>query len=290
MAISTLDQNTSLILANQNNDFTQSQLEANPQTAALAVPFAEFRAVRLTPTLLLELNLQYGVALAKARAVFADTILNNLVKKLDGALWMITHGDTTAPLYEKYFGEQRPHEVIAPLLGPQLETMRAWIPSLLASPHATLQAIGAEIQAAVAVADDTVTKRKEAEDKLSDFSETGERAQTIEAYNALRKATWGKLGEMQHQNPALPSGFADSFFLHEARKRDDRLSSAQIQAKLASLEEDVALWNQKLQKALDREREESVEATARAARETELAEKRKQAEALAAEIKKLEGK
>ena len=59
---------------------------------------------------------------------------------------------------------------------------------------------------------------------------------------------------------------------------------------VSALEEDLATWKAKLDKALAREQKDADDAAASAAREAELAEKRRQADALAAEIKRLEGK
>ena len=59
---------------------------------------------------------------------------------------------------------------------------------------------------------------------------------------------------------------------------------------MSALEEDLATWKAKLDKAVAREQKDADDAAASAAREAELAEKRRQADALAAEIKRLEGK
>lgn len=288
MAVQTFEHDAPFAVLNHNNDVTQSRLEANPLTAALGAAFADFRVQRLIPVYLTELQRDHAVEQAKAQMLRADNVLDGLVKKLDHAVLILVGNDRSAALYQKYFGAQRPFEVTAPLLGPQLDTMRGWIPSLLASPHATLQAIGAEIKAAVAAADAAVAAKKAAEEAQADFWSTGDRAQMVDAYNALRKATFGKLGEIQHQNPQLPANFPDAFFLHEIRKRDDKLSADQIQEKIDALREDLAAWQKKLEKAQAREQAEAESKTEQAAKTAALADKRKQAEALAAEIKKLE--
>lgn len=289
MAVQTLDRDAAFSLVQNHTDVTQSRLEANPLTAALAAPFADFRKNRFVPTFLASLVIDYAVAQGRAQVFYTDTVLNGLVQKLDHALLILVKNDRSAPLYQKYFGQQRPSDVVAPLLGPQLETMRDWISSLLAQPHASLQAIGAEIKAAVAAADAAVQVKKGAEGAQSDFAQSGDRAQMIDAYNALRKSTFGKLGEIQHQNPQLPTNFPDTFFLHEMRKRDDKLSAEQIQGKIDAMKEDLATWQKKLEKAQAREQAEADEKAQQAAAAAALADKRKQAEALAAEIKKLEG-
>jgi hypothetical protein len=289
MPVQTIDSNAPLGFIKIEIDTTRSRLEVNPLTAALAAPFTVFEAQTWLPVHHKEMDLDYALTLAKARVTYADDTLNALVKKLDGALLMITNKDRGAPLYQLYFGAQRPFEVNAPLLGPQLETMRGWIPSLKTSTHDPLQTIGAEIEAAVTAADAAVLARADAENAQLAFRTTGERTALVDAFNALRKSTYGKLGEIRHQHPELPNDFADGFFRHETKRRDDKLSSEQIQAKIDALHEEEAGWKAKLEAAIARE---TAEASAKQQEETRLvalAEKKKQAAALAAEIKKLEG-
>src|SRR5262249_4654518 len=147
----------------EEDNLTRSTLEANPLTAPLALPLADFIDQVWEPAHLKEISLDYNLSQATARVLYADSALNGLVKKLDSALLMLTNKDRTAPMYVLYFGAQRPFEVAAGILGPQLETMRGWIGLLSASQDKTLQAIGDEIQAAVTVADAAVSAKAAAE-------------------------------------------------------------------------------------------------------------------------------
>jgi hypothetical protein len=134
MAISTIPNDAPLSSIKEQDGHTRSSLEANPLTAALAVPFADFIVQVWEPAVHQEQALEYGITLATAKQVYADDVLDGLVKKLDSALLMITNKDRTAPLYVQFFGAQRPFEVARGVLGLQLETMRSWIPLLSGSP------------------------------------------------------------------------------------------------------------------------------------------------------------
>jgi hypothetical protein len=60
-----------------------------------------------------------------------------------------------------------------------------------------------------------------------------------EAFNAFRKSLYGKLGDMQHANPALGSGWAESFFMHEAA---DEPTVLELERKIAAAEVDLERW------------------------------------------------
>lgn len=288
MAIQTLPTDLPLLVINTQNGVTQARLEVNPLTAGLAVPFSDFRTQRWVPVFLQEVNLHVAVAQAKARIQFIGRKLDGLVNKLDATLQVITGKDTSAPVYQQFFGAHPPFEVCKPEIEPQLKTMRGWIDQLAILPQPELQNLGAEIASAVNDADQAVNLQTDAVAALHAFETTGERVKMIEECNALRKSTYGELGKILHQHPELPSGFADAFFLHETRKRDDKLSSQHIQDKIDALQGDVDAWKDKLAAALAREKAEADAKAQKAAKEAELAGKKKQAEALAAEIKKLE--
>jgi hypothetical protein len=291
MAIVTISNDDPLSFIKEEDNITRSNLEANPLTVSLAVPFSNFLTQTWQPVRLKEEALEYALALATARILYADSVLNGLVKKLDSALLMITNKDRTALLYVQFFGAQRPFEVAAGVLGPQLEKMRNWVPLLAASPHATLKAIGTEIESAVAMADAAVKAKATAESDLLMFETTGERAQLIDAYNALRKSTYGELGKIKHQHPELPNDFADTFFRHESKRAEDRMSLDQLQTKIDTVAAQLAVLEKKRQAML-----EKMKADADAKIELErkqkldaLEAKKKEREALDAHIAKLEG-
>src|SRR5262245_51810975 len=112
MSISTITNDHPLLFIKEQDDHTRSNLEANPLTAALAIPLADFITLVWQPAVTQEQALEYGIALAAAKEVYADDVLNGLVRKLDSALLMLTKKDRTAPLYVQFFGAQRPFEVV----------------------------------------------------------------------------------------------------------------------------------------------------------------------------------
>jgi len=139
MSLPTLPPDITLVtLKDDEDNFSRSKLEAHPLTVTLAVPFTNFINTVWQTAFLRELQLDYDLALASARIHQADRVLNTLVKKVDTTLLLITNKDRTAPLYVQFFGHQRPFEVAAGILGPQLETMRGWVPLLQGSSHTSL--------------------------------------------------------------------------------------------------------------------------------------------------------
>ncbi|MFO0590895.1 MAG: hypothetical protein U0441_25350 [Polyangiaceae bacterium] len=291
MAISTISNDTTLSSIKEEDNHTRASLSAHPLTAALAAPYATFISQTWEPVVSQERALEYALAFATARVLYADSVLNVLVHKLDSALLMLTGKDREALLYTRYFGDKRPFEVALGVLGPQLETMRGWIPDLMApQQQPLLQAIGAEIQAAVADADSAVAAKLAADNAITAFRSTGPRAQLVSEYNALRKQTYGALGKMRHEHPELPSDFADSFFRHDMSRNLDRLSAEQLQAKIDA----VTAQKNALEKKRDaRLAQQKAEADAKAAVEQKqiaaaLDAKKKQKAALDADIAKME--
>jgi hypothetical protein len=291
MAIVTLANDILLLSIKEEDDLTRSRLEVNPLTAALAVPFAAFMAQRWQAVFLQEHALSYELALATASVLHQDRTVKGLVKKLDSALLMVTGKDRAAPLYTRFFGRMPAHEVAACPLGPRLETMRGWPQDLSSSPHEVLQAVGAEMEAAVAAAFAAMVAKRAAEAAARAFELTGERAQLVDAYNALRKETYGALGKLRHQHPGLPADFADSFFRHEKNRGLRRKSPEELKARIDALAAQKAALEKKLKEALELEtaRSDAKRAAEQEQKQAALAARRREKEALDAAIAKMEG-
>ncbi len=288
MALPTLANDTTLVAINDEDRFTRCNLQVNPVTTALAAPFATFIGTNWRTALLLEIQLEDDLALASARILQADRVLNVLVKKVDTTLLLLTNKDRAAALYIQFFGQQRPFQVAAGILGPQLETMRGWVSLLLGSSHDALKALGAEVDQAVKEADAAVAAKKAAENALLVFATTGEGRKLIDDYNALRKSTYGELGKLQHQNPDLANDFADSFFRHESRRNDDKLSPEQLKQKIEGLAVQQETLQKKLEAALVRQKAEMDQKEAEEQLRVELEAKKREREELNAAIKKME--
>jgi hypothetical protein len=287
MPIETFPNNKSLDYIKWNDNTTRSNLQANPLTSSLAEAFADFMAQRWQPTYLKELSLEYALSLASARAAYAHGVLNGLVKKLDGALFVVTKNRGSL-LYQQYFGAKRPHEVIDMRLEAQVEVMRGFIASLQASKVTALAALGDEIKTAVEAAETAVKGRDDAQSTLRTFRLTGERAQLVADYNALRKKTYGELGKIRHEHPELPNDFAETFFHHRKRTTEETLSPEEMSTKIEELKAQQAALEEQRAAAIAEQKHQEEEAAKLAQKQAALEEKKKEKEALEAEIKKME--
>lgn len=168
------------------------------------------------------------------------------------AVLLETKNDRKAPLFLLYFGAKRPHELKRPVLGGQLETMRGWIHSLLASSNPVLAALGARVAHQVAAADVAVASQAKAEQQNRDFRTIGARKGLLDSLNAIRKAIYGKLSELPHASPAehLPATFAEPFFRHDSGGKSAPVTSAELAKQVSDLQSQLAAAEAQLAKAL----------------------------------------
>jgi len=292
MGVPTIDYDTSLELVLDELVYTRARLKAHPLTAALAADFDAFQP-KWMAVFTQEIGLRAERQDAAAQVIAADDDLDDLSDGLSKALLIVTKGNRGDLLYKLYYGDKRPSDVKRPTLGPQLDRMRGWIPSLLTSPHAMLTDYGAQIQDKVAVADNAVAAASSADQKSRAFRTVGERKVLVDDFNALRKATYGKLAEMPHTQPAakLPASFADRFFRHEAWTAPEKpATSAEIAAKIAAKQAEIDALQAELAKTKAGE-EAAAQAQAKAQADAEaLAAARKAAEDAAAKVAELEAK
>lgn len=211
-----------------------------------------------------------------------DAVVNNLL--------IVTGGDRSDKLYVHYMDDLSPAELKNPVLEEELETVRFWIPSLMASPHANLAALAPILQKQVAMADKAKIVLGQATQALKDFREVGGRKELVDQINAERKSTYGELGNLVHTNPQLMLGndFPDRFFLHEQRRR--KLSSKELKVKLDAAKDAIAELEARI---VQTEAEEKAAADKKAKRKAKeqakkLAEAQKKAVEAAAAVAALE--
>src|SRR5262249_22791734 len=112
----------------------------------------------------------------------------------------------------------------------------------------------------------------------------------VDAFNALRKSTYGELAVMPHQNPAamLPADFADRFFQHTPHTGVSAMTSAKdVQARIDTLKKETTYAEARLAdlqaKAAEKEAlkkaKADAEAAVREAKKTEAEAKQKTREA-----------
>ena len=137
-------------------------------------------------------------------------------------------------------------------------------------------------------ADAAVKAKDDAESTLRAFRLTGERAQLVADYNALRKLTYGELGRIRHKHPELPNDFADTFFRHQKKPSKDKLSLEAMDARIDELKAEQAALEERREALIAEQKYEEEEAEKRAAKQAAIEAKRKEREALEAEIRKME--
>jgi len=225
--------------------YTLVRCEARPLTAGLAPSFVALLGdVNQTS----DQERQHTLTVLRAEELVAltDEDIDVTVDAVVNTILTITGGDRDHDLYRHYLGHQRPRDLKLPIHGDELTTVRAWVPSLLTSPHPGLAALGPVLQLRVGNADDAIAERQQAAQALKDFRQLGPRRALVDKINARRKATYGDLGEIAHSNPQanLPADFADRFFRHEHRRRrkatvkelTEKLAAAQAVAKKLEIE------------------------------------------------------
>ena len=195
---------------------TEIFLRGSPLTAALAPPIAALRA-ELPQIRTQQSDQEDAVHAHEASAVFIDDDCNALVDDTKVLALAEVKGNYQAPLYRQLFAGMSPSQVKRPTLGDQLTHMRTW-PSILASTsNPALHDLGQRIAKAVALGDEVTSALAGAQGKLDAFL-LGPRAAFVDKVNAARNLTYGKLAEIEHNQPQgkLPAGFAERFFLHDS--------------------------------------------------------------------------
>jgi hypothetical protein len=208
--------------------FTSSRVRRNPFTAALIPEVDAFRAT-IEAARAEERTLIEADAEASAAVQFADQDLDASVD------FVASNTDRKSLLSTRLFGDLRPSELKKPLLSGQLQVMSGWPDVLTKSEKAVLVTHVPLLTQRLATAHQAATEKKASANKLADFRTVGTRAKLNEEHNAFRKALYGKLGEIQHEN-TLPSGWAESFFHQDS---SDALTLGELDRKIASTEADL---------------------------------------------------
>jgi hypothetical protein len=286
--IATIGHSTSIPALYDQLFFTLSLLARHPLTRAQT---AELEALRpeLDAAAAEEQRLIWNQYDADAAVKMIDQVLDGIVDAVDSTLRIDLKLDRTSTVYLLYFGSRRPSELKRPHLGPQLEIMRGWPTSLQLSDSTVLQQYGTQLLATIAEADAAAAAKQRSSQALTDFRVVGTRAKLIDRFNAVRKSLYGRLGEIQHANRTLGSGWAESFFRNSGGS--ERVTLAEVERRIASAEVELtALRTQRDELLAHEERVAQAQAAA------EKAEKRARLDAaraamaeLAAEIEELEG-
>ena len=162
MAIRTIQPRTSLSSVLPEITYTRGRLKAHPLGAPHIAAFDALRA-EWTTVHDKELVLRDAITDAQAFIEHVDDLLDTLANAIIHAILTITNGDRTHALYKHYLGNKTPTDFKRPVLGGQLEAMKAWQPSLAASEHAALKAFAPTLGELVAQADGAIAAKAAAE-------------------------------------------------------------------------------------------------------------------------------
>jgi hypothetical protein len=276
MAVRTLDHRTSLLGLFPHLSYTLSRLKARPEGAPHVAAFEEVReeGVQVLTT---EIGLAEQVASAQSLVDVADDNLDDFASRVSKAVLTITKDHKDTKLYAHFFGQKTLSEFRRPVLKGQHEAMERWLPSLEQSPYPALQGMAAELSALLAQADAAVLARNAARQQNRFFRDVGDRKRWVDRLNATRKEVYGALSKLPHENPGLPSGFADQFFQKETRREggegdEPEGTAEELRAQVDELRAALAEMEARLAAAEAAEAEMKRAEAARAEAEAQLAE------------------
>jgi len=220
MPARTLSQRTPLLTVAAELRYTTSRLAACDEGAPHVASFQALRQ-QCKAAQNQEESLRDAIVDAQALVDHADESLDLFNKTVVRAIDTITGEDRTHSLFRFYFGSKTPSDFARPVLGPQLDEMEKWLPSLQSSEHATLKALAPELASLVAKGKAAAKSKADAEQARDHFRDIGERYELIEDVNAKRKEAHGALAKLPHEKDGLPPNFADRFFRKEPRAKDE---------------------------------------------------------------------
>ena len=281
--IITIPPNATTTTVEEHYLFTLGHIRRCAHTTTLIAEVESFRP-QITAAIAEERILREADMEASAGVHFVDRDLD------DSATFVAANVDLKSLLGQRLFGDVRPRDLRRPLLGGQLEKMKEWPDALGSCEKELLVAHVPLLSQRVNAGQTASDEKKHTTQKLADFRAVGTRVKLNEAFNAWRKSLYGKLGDIQHANPELGSGWAESFFMHDAA---DDPTVLELDRKIAAAEVDI----ERLKKQRDEMKaHDEASAAARAAalkkeKQAKLdallkaqAELKAKAEALAAEI------
>ena len=289
----TLKLGSSLLSYRQEYVSSQAALDADPRTGTQSAKFKSF-SIRWPSVFDHELTLNDAQTTAQSLIWYADGMIDGTVERLEGTVLLICGNDKQSALYQRYFGKKTPSQLIKPILGDELETVRTFVPGLLSATDARLKDLGTELQGLVAQADAALEARNLADAAMADFRATGDRKQFVDEFNALRTSVYGELAEMPHAHPEwnLPSSFARSFFRNSKAlsRGKTTATTADLDVQIAEVQEQLIALQQERAAAAALEQKQSEVAAELASNETALEEAQAQLANLRDKIVRLQGK
>ena len=165
--------------------------------------------------------LSFAVFRAESFVLSIDRDIDLFVPPLLNAVLASVGNNKEHPFYLFLVGGQTIGEICDPVLGVELETVRAWVAPLQTFSDPIVQTYGNRLAKKVAEADERVLVLTAAEQALKAFREIGSRKLLVDRVNALRASTYGAISRMIDDKPEanLPPDFADRIFQFERIRR-----------------------------------------------------------------------
>lgn len=245
--------------------FTTLRIRQAPDAKALITDADKFLAeVRAAVTK--EQRLKEGMIEAEVLVSLVDSDLDALVYDLRTVIARKSLVPAGLPLWDRFFPNQSPSEVVARALRSQLPIVSRWVDSLLADPDKDLLALGAPFAKTVDAAQDALGKQDKAVQAIRDF-DTIERPALLESAGLVRQRQWVALSAL----PKTPAWVAAFFRAGRSANAIKPLAPLTV----AAAEAEVAKATQRLSDIKAAEQVARDKAEAEAARIRELADTNK---------------
>ena len=168
-------------------------------------------------------------------------------------------------LFDRFFRNKAPHEVIRMALRPELALVGPWVASLKADTDIDLSAQGTVLGKLVDAGNDAVAAQDGALQAVRDFR-AGPRRKLFDDVNAARQAANGELSKL-----GKPKEWVGSFFRPGRRRRDNpALTLVEAQALLAAAQAELSEAQAAVEEVKKREEEAALKAEGRAKKQQAL--------------------
>jgi len=289
MSVAVLPPTTTVDTVLEWTSFISGELPSHP-LAAVYIPLFDAQQEKCFVVHQARTLLKVAISRCRGAERGADDGLDDFIDVFDRTLLIITKNDRDAAIYQLYFALKTASELARPILGDELATVRAWLPSIQSSLYPAIVALAPRLVDLIAAADIAVANLVVARQALKELDAIGAKKDLLDGFNALCKTVHGELAAMPHKHPEamLPATFADRFFPHVAHTGITTITSmTEIDGVIDSLTEDLAaarahkktLGDKAAKKAEKKETERLARAALAAVKEEEREVTRKRREA-----------
>lgn len=238
-AVTTYTVDTSLETIDEDLTYTISVLKHLSFASALVAEF-EAMLARCDAVTSKQRTLRRAIIVAQGGITSADATLDAIVDEVDVAVSRLAEKTAGHPTRQLFFRGMRASDLRRPVLGFELETLRAWPTALESTDYDSLKAMAPTVAAALKTADDAVAAQTTAQDQNRIFRLAGERKVFIDDANALRARAYGVLSTYAHDHPKerVPGEVASIAFRKSRRASKATIESLDLE--LVVMREQVA--------------------------------------------------